>query len=102
MIKDYDSPFAPGHPAEPQLSVGRVQQVQTLLERICRSFRGQIEVVSVGGEPGIGRTSFWSNDAYAACFQRVFGSANMKVEGDCRRPEQIRVSLLRHSEAPNG
>ncbi len=69
MIKDYDSPFAPGRPVEPQFFVGRVQQVHDLLERIHRSLAGRIEVVFVSGERGIGKTSLlrfvrWWCDRY--------------------------------------
>ena len=56
MQKDY-SPFTPGQPVPPEFFVGRTEQVQTLLDLIYQTLSGRLEVVFVGGERGIGKTS---------------------------------------------
>lgn len=56
MMKDY-SPFMPGQPVSPEFFVGRKKQIETLLVHLRRSLHNRVEVVFVGGERGIGKTS---------------------------------------------
>ncbi|MFA0777630.1 MAG: hypothetical protein PVTTEEND_001344, partial [Candidatus Fervidibacter sp.] len=56
MLKDY-SPFTPGQPVAPELFVGRAEQAQQLAHRLKSALAGRTEVVFVGGERGIGKTS---------------------------------------------
>ena len=73
MQKDY-SPFTPGQPIAPEFFVGRTEQVRALLDRIYRTLSGRLEVVFIGGERGIGKTSL-------AQFVRWYVEQELKIVG---------------------
>lgn len=57
MPKDRESPFTPGQPAPQNLFVGRIEQIRHFEKKIARAGHGRLEVVFLGGERGIGKTS---------------------------------------------
>lgn len=73
MQKDY-SPFVPGQPIAPEFFVGRVEEVQSLVDRIRETLSGRLEIVFVSGERGIGKTSL-------AQFVRWYVEQNLGIVG---------------------
>ncbi|MCS7223319.1 MAG: ATP-binding protein [Armatimonadetes bacterium] len=101
MEKDY-SPFVPGQPISPEFFVGREEQVQHLVSRIRQTLSGRLEMVFVGGERGIGKTSL-------AQFVRWYVERDLKVVGSYTHlggvqdiSEAVRRSIARLIQESDG
>jgi len=73
MPKDY-SPFTPGQPVPVEFFVGRLAEVQRLVEKVKAATAGKLQVTFVTGERGIGKSSL-------ASFVRFIAERDHKVLG---------------------
>jgi len=73
MSKDY-SPFTPGQPVPVEFFVGRLAEVQRLVEKARNATAGKLQVAFVTGERGIGKSSL-------ASFVRFIAERDYKVLG---------------------
>lgn len=73
MPKDY-SPFSPGQPVPVEFFVGRLAEVQKLVDKVKATTAGKLQVTFLTGERGIGKSSL-------ASFVRFIAELDHKVLG---------------------
>jgi hypothetical protein len=73
MAKDTTSPFTPGVPVPVDFFVGRLKEIEGLQQRVLSAARGQLQVVFVSGERGIGKSSLVSFARHLAERDNVLG-----------------------------
>jgi hypothetical protein len=73
MAKDASSPFTPGVPVPVDFFVGRRKEIAGLQQRVLSAARGQLQVVFVSGERGIGKSSLVSFVRHLAERDNILG-----------------------------